>query len=53
VPLYAAEAELPRSEGHIVDIFLGNQVAPGWFGWVMPTGQGYSQDRYWSSKAPL
>lgn len=40
VPLYAAEVELPSSEGQIVDIFLGNQVAPGWFGWVMPTGQG-------------
>lgn len=39
VPLYAAEVDLPGSEGQIVDIFLGNQVAPGWFGWVIPTGR--------------
>jgi len=40
VPLYAAEVHLPGSEGQIVDIFLGNQAAPGWFGWVIPTGGG-------------
>lgn len=40
VPLYAAEVELPGSEGQIADIFLGNQVAPGWFGWLIPTGVG-------------
>lgn len=40
IPLYAAEVELPGSKRQFVDIFLGNQVAPGWFGWVMPTGEG-------------
>ena len=43
IPLYAAEVELPNSEGQIVDIFIGNQVAPGWFGWVIPTGQGMAR----------
>jgi digeranylgeranylglycerophospholipid reductase len=43
VPLYAAEVELPNYKGQIADIFIGNQVAPGWFGWVMPTGQGMAR----------
>jgi digeranylgeranylglycerophospholipid reductase len=40
VPLYGAEVELPNNEGQLADIFIGKQVAPGWFGWVMPAGQG-------------
>lgn len=40
VYMFAAEVELPASDGHMVDIFLGNEVAPGWFGWVIPTGPG-------------
>lgn len=43
VPLYAAEVELPNSDRQIVDIFIGNQVAPGWFGWIIPAGQGMAR----------
>lgn len=40
VPLFAAEVELPGCNDQIVDIFVGRLVAQGWFGWVIPTGQG-------------
>lgn len=40
VPLFAAEVELPGCDDHVVDIFVGRSVAPGWFGWVIPTGNG-------------
>lgn len=40
VPLFAAEVELPGYDGHVADIFIGRSVAPGWFGWVIPTGSG-------------
>lgn len=43
VPLYAAEVELPNYQGQLADIFIGNQVAPGWFGWVLPLGQGMAR----------
>ena len=52
VPLYAAEVELPGSEGQIVDIFLGNQVAPGWFGWVIPTGRGTARVGIGADRCP-
>jgi geranylgeranyl reductase family protein len=40
VPMFAAEAELPGHDDHIADLFLGRSLAPGWFGWVVPTGDG-------------
>jgi len=40
VPLFAAEVELPGHDDQAVDLFLGRSVAPGWFGWVIPTGNG-------------
>lgn len=40
VPLFAAEVELPGRTDSLVDIFLGSDVSPGWFGWVIPTGCG-------------
>ncbi len=40
VPLFAAEVELPGRDDHVVDLFVGRSVAPGWFGWVIPTGDG-------------
>lgn len=40
VSLYAAEVSLPGRDDTIVDIFLGEHVAPGWFGWVIPVGPG-------------
>lgn len=52
VPLYAAEVELPGSEGQIVDIFLGNQIAPGWFGWVIPTGRGTARVGIGADRCP-
>lgn len=52
VALYAAEVELPGSEGQIVDIFLGDQVAPGWFGWVIPTGMGTARVGIGAGRCP-
>lgn len=40
VSMYAAEVELPGRQDQVVNIFLGRQVAPGWFGWVIPAGPG-------------
>jgi geranylgeranyl reductase family protein len=40
VHMFAAEVELPGYDDHVVDIFVGRTVAPGWFGWVIPTGNG-------------
>ena len=40
VPMLAAEVELPGYDDHIADIFIGRLIAPGWFGWVIPTGNG-------------
>jgi len=40
VPMFAAEVELPGRDDQVVDLFIGNSVAPGWFGWVIPTGNG-------------
>jgi geranylgeranyl reductase family protein len=40
VPMFAAEVELPGYDDRVVDIFLGRMFAPGWFGWVIPTGNG-------------
>ncbi|MCG8401780.1 MAG: NAD(P)/FAD-dependent oxidoreductase [Firmicutes bacterium] len=34
--MYSADVELGRSETSLVEIFLGNNLAPGWFGWVVP-----------------
>ncbi len=34
--MYAADVELHREDTSLVDIFLGRQLAPGWFGWVIP-----------------
>ncbi len=36
IKLFAAEVELVNSFSETVDIFLGNDIAPGWFGWVIP-----------------
>ena len=42
VSLYAAEVLLPRDNGRLTQrlarIFLGRGLAPGWFGWIFPTG---------------
>lgn len=43
VPIYAAEVELPGCSGPLVHIFLGRDVAPGWFGWVIPLGPGQAR----------
>jgi digeranylgeranylglycerophospholipid reductase len=32
----AAEADLQRTQTELVDIFLGQTLAPGWFGWIIP-----------------
>lgn len=34
--MYAAEVKLPRDHPHTIDVFLGQNLAPGWFGWLIP-----------------
>ena len=36
IRMYAAEVELRRQETDMAHIFLGREVAPGWFGWIIP-----------------
>lgn len=36
IRMCAAEVELKCSEKDMVHIFLGREIAPGWFGWVIP-----------------
>lgn len=40
VPMFAAEVELPGLDDHVVELFVGRSVSPGWFSWVIPTGNG-------------
>ncbi|MDD2554656.1 MAG: NAD(P)/FAD-dependent oxidoreductase, partial [Desulfotomaculaceae bacterium] len=32
----AAETELSRTSADLADIFLGSELSPGWFGWIIP-----------------
>lgn len=42
VSMYAAEVLFPQDNGwltqNLAQIFLGRDLAPGWFGWIFPTG---------------
>lgn len=38
VSMYAAEVSLPTGNSHLARIFLDRRLAPGWFGWLFPTG---------------
>ncbi|WP_338834789.1 NAD(P)/FAD-dependent oxidoreductase [Neomoorella humiferrea] len=43
VAMAAAEIELgrgSRAREEVVELFLGEDFAPGWFGWLFPTGKG-------------
>lgn len=39
VYMYAAEVVLNSIDTSLIDIFLGCEVAPGWFGWVIPVSE--------------
>lgn len=39
IRMCAAEVELKCSEKDMVHIFLGREIAPGWFGWVIPVDE--------------
>lgn len=43
VRMYAAEVELGCQESDMVHIFLGNDIAPGWFGWIIPVDKKYAR----------
>jgi geranylgeranyl reductase family protein len=34
--MYAADAELESPDTGLISIFLGRNLAPGWFGWIIP-----------------
>jgi len=43
ITMYAAEVYLPSRETELAEIYLGNQLAPGWFGWVIPLDQNHAR----------
>lgn len=34
--MYAVDAELKSSDTNLISVFLGQNIAPGWFGWTIP-----------------
>ncbi|MGI5970627.1 MAG: geranylgeranyl reductase family protein [Oscillospiraceae bacterium] len=34
--MYSAEAEMKNRDPGLISIFLGRNLAPGWFGWIIP-----------------
>ncbi|RJQ29634.1 MAG: NAD(P)/FAD-dependent oxidoreductase [Peptococcaceae bacterium] len=40
VPMYSAEVELEEQAQSLMTVFLGRNLAPGWFGWIIPLGAG-------------
>jgi len=38
--IYAEEVELTSDDDSLIKIFLGQNIAPGWFGYVIPLGRG-------------
>lgn len=36
VVMYAADVELKCADSGLIHIFLGQNLAPGWFGWIIP-----------------
>jgi len=38
--VHAAEVELPGRNDQLVDVFLNQSLAPGWFAWGFPVGPG-------------
>jgi geranylgeranyl reductase family protein len=43
IRMCAAEVELKCPEKDMVHIFLGREIAPGWFGWVIPVDEKYAR----------
>lgn len=43
IRMYAAEVELKCTEKDMVHIFLGREIAPGWFGWVIPVDENHAR----------
>ncbi len=43
IRMCAAEVELKCSEKDMVHIFLGREIAPGWFGWVIPVDEKHAR----------
>jgi digeranylgeranylglycerophospholipid reductase len=34
--MYSVDAELKSSDTNLISVFLGQNIAPGWFGWIIP-----------------
>jgi len=43
IRMVAAEVELKCREKDMVHIFLGTEIAPGWFGWVIPVDEKHAR----------
>jgi len=43
IRMCAAEVELRCPETDMVHIFLGKEIAPGWFGWVIPVDEKHAR----------
>ncbi|MCF8011607.1 MAG: NAD(P)/FAD-dependent oxidoreductase [Clostridiales bacterium] len=37
--IYSAEVKIKRFNEDMVDVFVGQDLAPGWFGWIIPLGE--------------
>ncbi len=43
LPTMKADVRFDRSGPDDIEIFVGNQIAPGWFGWIIPVGDGFAR----------
>jgi geranylgeranyl reductase family protein len=53
--MYSVDAEMESLDTHLISVFLGQKIAPGWFGWIIPlnsktcrigTGYAFTQPKY-------
>jgi digeranylgeranylglycerophospholipid reductase len=43
LPTMKADVRFDRVATDDIEIFVGNQIAPGWFGWIIPVGDGLAR----------
>lgn len=43
LPTMKADVRFDRATTDDIEIFVGNQIAPGWFGWIIPIGDGLAR----------
>lgn len=43
LPMMKADVSFDRVVTDDIEIFVGNRIAPGWFGWIIPIGNGVAR----------